>query len=359
MPVSLCDNEEASDRTSKSIHKLLPSDGQIRLLRLPSRQFARNSYGRLRNASWPLPTRRPNRRHYPFFEICHVFVVGLGNDLDWDRSVSERRFLRKSHRGSKCIRAAIPSKPLYQRGPTLTSVSERRFLPSHSHDDERPVNERRFLASHSYDGPRYRRVYPSGVPSRAHSVSERRFLPSHSVFAELRTIKLSVSERRFLPSHSMELTYPHVIRNSVSERRFLPSHSLRTIVMSSRSSVSERRFLPSRFARSRGDCIRAAIPSKPQPWHRDQRHECIRAAIPSKPQLVAASQFECRAAIPLRAERCLPSGTQDRTKSATTLSQTLALQVYPSGVSFQATTRVSPSWLLCIRAGPTTQFGVV
>ena len=38
-----CDNEEASDGHRNRIHKLLPSDGQIRLLSITDRQFARQT----------------------------------------------------------------------------------------------------------------------------------------------------------------------------------------------------------------------------------------------------------------------------------------------------------------------------
>ncbi len=144
-------------------------------------------------------------------------------------------------------------------------LSERRFPPSHSDHLLNPkpatsVSERRFPPSHS-ENARMRMT--------AKSVSERRFPPSHSNLMSKYVLEKSVSERRFPPSHSRKV-HACGTGNSVSERRFPPSHSASGCSSLLFTSVSERRFPPSHSAppnhlRHCPECIRAAVPTKPQP----------------------------------------------------------------------------------------------
>ena len=143
----------------------------------------------------------------------------------------------------KCIRAAIPHKP--QRNASCSrncsSVSERRFPTSHS-----------AATSDIY---------------RVESVSERRFPTSHSCWLRAMRAGRSVSERRFPTSHSSGGGTNKLIG-------VYPSGD-------SPQATAEGRRCASVF-----QCIRAAIPHKPQqhPLSPIAVAKCIRAAIPHKPQ---------------------------------------------------------------------------
>ena len=152
-----------------------------------------------------------------------------------------------------------------------------------------------------------RRVYPSGDSPQATAVARlrRRFreciraaIPHKPQRGQARISHCSsVSERRFPTSHSA-ITNAYIATVSVSERRFPTSHSmsrtrsLRILVYPSGDSPQA----TAKLARAnvQVECIRAAIPHKPQRVcvARASLAKCIRAAIPHKPQL--DSRLGCR-----------------------------------------------------------------
>ena len=142
----------------------------------------------------------------------------------------------------------------------------------------------------------------------------------------------SVSERRFPTSHSTRKPQ-HTTAISVSERRFPTSHSKRGATMRPvqvyPSGDSPQATAKVRLCATQAQCIRAAIPHKPQLPQivTAIRFECIRAAIPHKPQ----RRFCFRRLAASVSERRFP------TSHSINLRSGKDVLVYPSGDSPQAT----------------------